>query len=194
MQFDPQSNVTNGSGRSAEGRQAGRPIRHRALPGLLFVLLGSVGALGAYWLDQAFPVQTAHASVDLEALAATHEPVVEHAEPEAVESVSEPVVDAVSEVVEPEPAIAASESPDVIQIRRDRAFDRGRRLMGMGRHTEASECFRTALTHAPDDAEAHYQLGLSYVLTGDQSSAREEIRELETLDPSLASLLRSLVR
>ena len=45
----------------------------------------------------------------------------------------------------------------------------------------------------PDPAEAHYNLGVTYLMLGDQGSAREEYTILKPLDQHLATaLLRSL--
>jgi len=53
---------------------------------------------------------------------------------------------------------------------------------------------RTALAERPDDAQARFNLGVTYVLAGDFAQALEEARILSMLDARLATKLQQLAR
>ena len=63
----------------------------------------------------------------------------------------------------------------------------------LGRNRDAVEVCRKAIRIKPGYAQAHYALGLNYLLLGDRSSARKELRILETLDQDLATDLMGLI-
>ena len=63
----------------------------------------------------------------------------------------------------------------------------------LGRNRDAVEVCREAIRIKPGYAQAHFALGLNYLLLGDRSSAREELRILETLDQDLATELIGLI-
>jgi len=73
------------------------------------------------------------------------------------------------------------------------AFVRAERLMAMGKYDEATDLLREVIEHSPDDAQAHYKLGLAFVMQRDMASARAQLAKLRELNPSLASLLANLV-
>ena len=63
----------------------------------------------------------------------------------------------------------------------------------LGRNRDAVEVCREAIRIKPGYAQAHFALGLNYLLLGDRSSARKELRILETLDQDLATELIGLI-
>ena len=63
----------------------------------------------------------------------------------------------------------------------------------LGRNRDAVEVCRQAIRVKPGYAQAHFALGLNYLLLGDRSSARKELRILETLDQDLATELTGLI-
>jgi Flp pilus assembly protein TadD len=54
---------------------------------------------------------------------------------------------------------------------------------------EAIESFKQAIRLDPDDAKAHYNLGVIYVHLNDRDSALEQYKILESLDSGLANIL-----
>ena len=54
---------------------------------------------------------------------------------------------------------------------------------------EAIDSFKQAIRIKPDYADAHYGLGLIYVLVGDRNSALEEYKILKDLDTKSANRL-----
>ena len=72
-------------------------------------------------------------------------------------------------------------------------YEAGRKLMAMGRHTEAVPHFAEAVRLDPGYADAHYRLGLAYVQAGDYKSARRTRVKLAKLDADLANLLAHLI-
>jgi tetratricopeptide (TPR) repeat protein len=58
-----------------------------------------------------------------------------------------------------------------------------------GPRQEAIDAFKMAIIITPDFAEAHYNLGVAYLETGDKGSALEEYKILKTLDVELANKL-----
>jgi tetratricopeptide (TPR) repeat protein len=59
----------------------------------------------------------------------------------------------------------------------------------LGRYQEAIGAFRQVLLLSPDDADAHFGLGLSYLSAGDKGLALEEYKVLKTLNKTLANEL-----
>ena len=58
---------------------------------------------------------------------------------------------------------------------------------------EAIEALKQAIRINPDDADAHYNLGLFYSLSNDKDSALEQCEILKRLDPELADKLFNLI-
>jgi tetratricopeptide (TPR) repeat protein len=58
-----------------------------------------------------------------------------------------------------------------------------------GRHQEAIAAFKQAINIKPGYVEAHYNLGLSYLMLDDKVSALEQYKILKTLDPKEADRL-----
>lgn len=73
------------------------------------------------------------------------------------------------------------------------ALDMAEQLMARGKFGDAQSLLRKVLDYSPNDAQVHYKLGLACVMQRDYAGARESLRALRTLDPSLASLLSNLV-
>ncbi|MDY7232933.1 Sir2 family NAD-dependent protein deacetylase [Hyalangium rubrum] len=69
---------------------------------------------------------------------------------------------------------------------------RGLALLRAGREREAATCLREAVSHAPEDARAHYHLAIAHRLLGELEEARVSLRaSLEfapTLVPACAQL------
>jgi tetratricopeptide (TPR) repeat protein len=61
------------------------------------------------------------------------------------------------------------------------------------RYREAIEAYKEAIRIKPDFAEAHYNLGLTYLILGDKGSALDEYRILKDLDKDLANKLFTLI-
>ena len=55
-----------------------------------------------------------------------------------------------------------------------------------GKYQEALKDFREAVRLKPGYAEAHFNLGVTYVALKDAKGASEELAILKTLDPKLA--------
>jgi tetratricopeptide (TPR) repeat protein len=55
------------------------------------------------------------------------------------------------------------------------------------------DAFKQAIRLKPDDAKAHYGLGLAYFLLGDRGAALEEYRILKDMDADLAGELFKLL-
>jgi len=60
-------------------------------------------------------------------------------------------------------------------------------------HREAVESYKQAIRIKPDLAEAHYKLGIAYLIKGDRGSALEEYKILKVLDPESAKKLFNLI-
>jgi NAD-dependent deacetylase len=69
---------------------------------------------------------------------------------------------------------------------------RGLTLLREGQEREAVSCLREAVSHAPDDARAHYHLGLAHRLCGELEEARAALRAALDLEPTLAPALAQL--
>jgi tetratricopeptide (TPR) repeat protein len=59
----------------------------------------------------------------------------------------------------------------------------------LGRYQEAIEAFKKAISLKPDDANAHFGLGLSYLSIGNRGSALDEYKILKSLDEKMADEL-----
>src|SRR5437763_543547 len=57
----------------------------------------------------------------------------------------------------------------------------------LGRWHEAVTAVQQAIRLKPNDAEAHLNLGVAYLILGDRDSALEEYQILKTLDQNLAN-------
>ena len=62
-----------------------------------------------------------------------------------------------------------------------------------GRYEEAIASYRQALQLKPDLAEAHLNLGMSYLKAGDRGSALGEYKILRALDKPMADRLFNLI-
>jgi tetratricopeptide (TPR) repeat protein len=58
-----------------------------------------------------------------------------------------------------------------------------------GKHREAIESYRKAVSIKPDYPEAHYNLALSYLMLNENALAHEEYRFLKNIDPQMADNL-----
>ncbi len=65
--------------------------------------------------------------------------------------------------------------------------------MKLGMHKEAIEAFKQAISTNPDDAEAHYNLGIGYISLNDKSTALEQYKILKSLDSEWANKLLKLI-
>jgi tetratricopeptide (TPR) repeat protein len=74
----------------------------------------------------------------------------------------------------------------------DSLIARGQILLGRGRASDAISPLETALKNLPDNAAAHYYLGLAFDSTGDSGRAQAEWRESIRLDPNLIDAQRAL--
>jgi len=72
-------------------------------------------------------------------------------------------------------------------------FNYGVAYADLGMHKEAIEAYKEAIRINPDDARAHYNLGVLYILLNDRSSALEEYNILKDLAPHLANELFNLI-
>ena len=63
----------------------------------------------------------------------------------------------------------------------------------LGRYQEAVEAFKQAIRLKPDYANAHYNLGVTYFLLGDTSSALQEYNILKDLGKESANQLFKLI-
>jgi Flp pilus assembly protein TadD len=59
----------------------------------------------------------------------------------------------------------------------------------LGRYPEAIEVFKQAVSLTPDNANAHFGLGLSYLSTGNRGSALDEYKILKNLNANMADEL-----
>lgn len=59
----------------------------------------------------------------------------------------------------------------------------------LGRYQEEIEAYKQAIRIKPDYAEAHCNLGVTYLMLGDQGSASDEYKILKDLDSDLANKL-----
>jgi len=62
-----------------------------------------------------------------------------------------------------------------------------------GLHREAMEAFKQAIRIKPDFVEAHYGLGVTYLLLNDRGAALDEYKILRELNPELANKLFNLI-
>jgi Flp pilus assembly protein TadD len=94
------------------------------------------------------------------------------------------------------PAPPTAETPTELtrQARIIEALDQGQLYAAIGRHDVAASHYSEAVRLDPGNAPARYRLALAYVRDGQEAPARREMAALKELDPSLASLLRNLLR
>jgi len=72
-------------------------------------------------------------------------------------------------------------------------FVRGYYYEEAGLHKKAIEAYKQAIRIKPDIAEAHYNLGVIYLVLNDRGSALEQYKILKTLDPEMANQLFNLI-
>lgn len=63
----------------------------------------------------------------------------------------------------------------------------------LGHYQSAVKAYKQAINLKPDYAEAHYDLGIAYLLLGNKRSAREEYKILKDLGKEKANDLFSLI-
>ena len=54
---------------------------------------------------------------------------------------------------------------------------------------QMGEAYKQAIRLKPDDARAHLELGMSYLMQGDRGAPLEEYKILKTLDKERANIL-----
>lgn len=69
----------------------------------------------------------------------------------------------------------------------------GLSCLQLNRHKDALRAFKEVLRLQTEHKQAHYQLGLTYVMIGDQDSARREYSYLLAMDPDLARNLELVI-
>ncbi|HDH06437.1 MAG TPA: tetratricopeptide repeat protein, partial [Nitrospirae bacterium] len=81
--------------------------------------------------------------------------------------------------------------PDTVMEQDDASdlFDLGVAYSGKGMYIEAVAAYKDALEIKPDYTEAHYKLGLSYLMLKDKDSLMEEYKILRNLDSQKADNL-----
>ena len=60
---------------------------------------------------------------------------------------------------------------------------------GLDRDAEAVEAYKEAIRLEPDNASAHFGLGLTHLMSGNRGAALDEYRTLRKLDRELAESL-----
>ncbi len=60
-------------------------------------------------------------------------------------------------------------------------------------YKDAIEAYKQAIRIDPDNADAHFSLGLAYVYLKDRDSALEQYKILESLDSELANKLFNII-
>lgn len=70
--------------------------------------------------------------------------------------------------------------------------EHGLALLRAGREHEAVRCLREAVSLAPDDARAHYHLGIAHRLRGELAEARAALEAALELEPGLAQACAQL--
>jgi len=60
-------------------------------------------------------------------------------------------------------------------------------------YKEAIEAYKQAIRITPDLANAHYNLGVAYLILNDRGSALEEYKILKELNPEMANKLFNLI-
>ncbi len=68
-------------------------------------------------------------------------------------------------------------------------FEKGLALSKAKKYKEEIEAYKQAVNIKPDYSEAHFNLGLSYIILGDRDSALAEYKILKDLDPQMAKNL-----
>ena len=69
----------------------------------------------------------------------------------------------------------------------------GRGYGDLGRTSEAIEAYKAAIRINPDDAKAHFNLGLSYLIVANKSAALDEYKILKDIDRESANKLFNLI-
>ncbi len=206
MRFDPQCGYTvetdaleasAPADAAASNSSAGRAIACVAV--ILTALLGAW-----IWRQQMPRVQGAHAAETLPdrpigdsaqnpaAIATTANDRATDAEQAAVHAATN------TSIVEQTPAddyafeINYQDGSQIAQS--NLVLEQGKEQLAVGRTARAIELLREALRLNPESAEAHYNLGLAYVLRGDMRAAKRERDLLRDLDRNLSNLLGNLVR
>jgi Tfp pilus assembly protein PilF len=72
------------------------------------------------------------------------------------------------------------------------ALNQGTYWMGQGDPTNALASYQEALRLAPEDADAHYNLGLTYARLGDPTQAQEHYRKALELSPAYPEVHNNL--
>jgi tetratricopeptide (TPR) repeat protein len=85
-------------------------------------------------------------------------------------------------------ALEAAESPEV-----DFTYLLGAVYSQLGRHEEAAEAYRRALSERPNFVKARYNLAVTYVLSGEREAALAESRVLRNLAPAKAARIVELL-
>ena len=63
----------------------------------------------------------------------------------------------------------------------------------LGKYEEAIESYKQAIRIDPDDATAHYGLGVTYIILRDKSSALKQHKILKKLDTKMAKELLGMI-
>jgi tetratricopeptide (TPR) repeat protein len=69
----------------------------------------------------------------------------------------------------------------------------GEAYMELGLTSDALEAFKRAIQLKPDFGKAYYNLGKSYLTSGNRNAALEQYNILQTLDPDWAEKLDGLI-
>ncbi len=81
----------------------------------------------------------------------------------------------------------------VNNIEAKKHFELGLSYVKSGKHLEAVNAFKQAIRIEPDYADAHYNLGILYLITDNKGSALEEYKILKDLDKEKANELFNLI-
>lgn len=188
MKFDPQSNRIDDVRSEVHALQREAKPRRARGDGLVFFLVVA-GMLGGGWFCvEKGTVSTVGAAASITPIrvpaSTSRRPVVSYDTP-SLES---------AQVETPAPTETETEDDgDDLEIV-DAALRRGRLLCGMGRYREAIPVLDEAVVVDPDAADVRYQLAIAHIRMRDMGAARAQLIVLEELDPSLANLLKNLVR
>ena len=207
MRFDPQSGFTPGqhSGPASPGAAASIGLSTLAGKAIAttFVTLSALLAIWI-WRQQTEGVdQAVGAAAELPGEASIDSAIPAVPATGAIGSVdassNQSVPDDQSQHTDVSPSTDLQESADLLpaplRLRRSGdALAQGKEQLAIGQTARAIELLTDAVELDPDSAEAHYNLGLAYVLRGDVASARQQRDTLRTMDRNLASLLGNLVR
>ncbi len=196
MNFDPQSNLVSGSDVPEDNPPARRhsPLADRlgqAGAAVVIVAFGGAALVAAliWQKPQAAPGQIALPPPVLVVEAATHVESGPTPETQPVELISPPRSTAADVPHRPPRPPRGAGTDDMAK----EAYDTGRAHAAVGHLDDAVREFQRSLSINPDHAATYYALGMVQVRRGDMASARHCATELQSLDPSLASLLRNLL-